>query len=485
MGIRGPRRLLPVMLVGGALLLGWGASALADVNAADDTLILVEEDDASLTIEIDEGTDEGAGGENAIIVTDDEAPDAPASAAVASASAGPTLRLDRVRLEYAPLLERSEHVDAIGLAQAELSLNWSGSGPWEGRIAARADGFAQAGGPEADEVTADYGETYVRYRSEALRVTLGAQQVIWGRIDEIPPTDRLSVQDLTRFILDDLPERRRARPMLRIEGFTDAGKLDLLLLPTFRGAELPDKDSIWYPVDRRRGEILGIAGNPLLREVVRNARIDDDAPDSDDGVGLRFSRSRGSIDWAVTAQHGRQSVPYFEYQAARNVLRARYPHATTLGADIGIEAGGMLWRAEVAWVSDVPVTRRDYRYDTVEALNWALGMEFYPGDGDARVNLQLAAMQLRNADGVFDRDRIYNLNGSVAVPFAEDRWRASVRFFAGLDRRDVYVNPELAFVGWEPHTLYVEMHWFDGSAGTLGGFHEDHGLIAFGWRARF
>jgi len=54
----------------------------------------------------------------------------------------------------------------------------------------------------------------------------------------------------------------------------------------------------------------------------------------------------------------------------------------------------------------------------------------------------------------------------VELSFAQDRWRAKVRFFAGLDERDVYVNPKSSFSAGSRIRL-LEMHWFDGDDGTL------------------
>jgi hypothetical protein len=352
-------------------------------------------------------------------------------------------------------------------------------------LAARVDGYSQSGKPSWDEATVDYGDSYVRYRGENLRVTLGAQTVIWGRIDEIPPTDRMSVPDLTRFILDDLQDRRRARPLLRLEGFQGNNKVDLVWYPTFRGAELPDTDSIWYPVDRARGEIIGIESNPAMAAILPGASIDDDAPAGDGGGGLRFSRTESSFDFALTAQYGRQTVPYYVYNAATNTLEAEYPRAWTLGGDVGFEAADATWRFEAAWISDLPVTRDNMTYTTVKGVNWGAGVEFHPGDGDTRVNLQLAGTNLYNTPDILDRTEIYNLNGSLEIPFAQERWRARVRFFVGLDKEDIYINPELTFLGWEPHEFYLELHHFDGEDGTLGGFHDDHSLLAVGWRAEF
>ncbi len=121
-------------------------------------------------------------------------------------------------------------------------------------------------------------------------------------------------------------------------------------------------------------------------------------------------------------------------------------------------------------------------YDEVESVNWAAGMEFHPGDGDTRVNLQLTGNHLTDADNSLERDDVYNFNGSVEIPFAEERWRANMRFFVDLDEEGLYINPEIAYIAWEPHELYLEAHYFDGDEGTLGGFHEDHSL-AYPWVA--
>ncbi len=448
----------------------------------DHTLVVEEEDsrgEEGITIDVEDAGTEGMPQEEEIAET------TPEPTAFPEKAGGFRIGLDKAQLEAAALTKTSEPVDGVHYGHAAVSASWDSGEAWELRLAGRVDGYSQTGDPSWDEATFDYGESYIRYRGESTRVTLGAQTVIWGRIDEIPPSDRLSVQDLTRFVLDDLQDRRRARPMLRVEGFQGNNKLDLLWLPTFRGAELPDKDSIWYPIDRRRGKILGIESSPVMTALVSGAAIDDDAPSDDGGFGLRYSRTESSFDFALTAQHGRQSAPYFRYNAANNTLEAEYPRAWSLGGDVGFEAVGATWRFEAAWISDVPATRDDLAYTEVKGVNWGAGVEFHPGDGDTRVNLQLAGTNLYDTPDILDRTEIYNFNGSIETPFAQDQWRARMRFFFGLDEQDIYVNPEISFIGWEPHEIYMEMHHFDGEDGTAGGYHQDHSLLTVGWRAEF
>jgi hypothetical protein len=362
----------------------------------------------------------------------------------------------------------------------------------------------QTGDDDFTEVELDYGESFVRYRDPDRRVTLGAQTVLWGQVDELPPTDQLSVHDATRFVLDDLEDRRRAVLALRWEEFVGEYKLDALYVPFFRAAELPDEDSVWSPVDRSRGRLAGVPPDPLLAPLVREGRFTED-DDGRGGFGLRLSRAGRGFDYAVTLQDARRSLPYYELNpavrealladpsdvegalaAAPDTFIARHPHRWVVGGDVGFATDRATWRLEAAWLSDEPATTGDFRYTELDAVEWVAGADFFPGDGDLRVTLQLGGRHLLDApDGLLDRENSFNVYGDVENSFAQDRWRARLRFFQGLDERDTYLNPSVSFVGWEPHEITLGYHYFDGSDKTFGGFYQDNDLITLGWRVRY
>ena len=143
------------------------------------------------------------------------------------------------------------------------------------------------------------------------------------------------------------------------------------------------------------------------------------------------------------------------------------------------------WRFEAAWISDTPVTHTNLVYNTATSINWAAGAQFYPGDSDVRVNLQVTGINLIDATDVLDRTNIYNFNGSIFNEFANNRWQAKARFFIGLDQKDIYINPEISFIGWEPHEIYAGWHYFNGDEDTIGGFWEDNSMLTLGWRSQF
>ena len=412
--------------------------------------------------------------------------------------------LDKARLEYGNLYQSKSSVNTSNYGHLAMSGEWNPDPSWEVQFGARLDWYDQTGSPSVDELDMDYGDNFVRYRGENYRLTAGTQKVIWGRIDELPPTDRLSRADISRGIIDPLSERRRAMPVVRFEGFREGYKLDTVWIPDFRKAALPDKDSIWYPVNQKNGTILGFDSTPLMKTFVKQGSISDSAPDGDGGFGIRLSNTGEKFDYAVTTQYVRQSTPYFELDpsvrrafansgnpvtaiGAGNgaTFKARYPRTWVAGGDFGFEAMAATWRFEGAWISDTPVTRKNLKYDTVNSVNWAAGAQFYPGDSDVRVNLQIAGINLVDAPSVLDRTEIYNFNGTVFSELWNNRWQAKTRFFVGLDQKDIYINPEISFVGWEPHEIYAGLHYFNGEEDTIGGYWENNSLLTLGWRSQF
>lgn len=391
--------------------------------------------------------------------------------------------VDDLLLEAGALPDAPE-ADSYSTLRASAYVLWQPSRNWELRAGARLDGMTQAGGSaDHDEMLADYGDTYVRYRNGDTRLTVGTQTIIWGRADEIPLADRVSRADLTRFSLDDLADRRRAQLAARWEQSFGDTKLDAVWLPLFRGAQLPDVASVWSPINRTTGQIIGIAPSPAVAALVGAASIAEDEHGSGGGA-VRLTRTGEAFDFGVTLARTRQSLPYYRVDAGP-ALTAIHPYNSFVGADLELVRGGLTWRTELGYTDDVPVTLASTAMDTTHSLDWIGALEFFPGGGDTRVNLQLLAHALQTDRSILELKEYYGANGEIETTFGQGRWKAALRFASGLNVHDVYLGPKLSYVGWEPHELYVAGHYFDGEARTLGGFHQDHSLITLGLRTRF
>ncbi len=411
--------------------------------------------------------------------------------------------IERVRMEASSLTRSSRPADGGLSLRAEPYVLWSINESWEARVGARLEGYRQWGDQRLSTVDADYAATYLRYRDAHNRVTLGAQSVVWGRMDELSPNDQLSVLDFSRSILDDPAERRRVVPTVRWEHFHASGTHDLVWIPRFRAAEQADEDSIWTWVDRRNGRLPGLAFDPATAPLISNGRFNTHKPRSG-GAGWRFSRWQRGVDYAVNVLYTPHSLPYFTLSdAARTTLfnngdpsallsgaepafEVHYPRTWVLGSDLGFEASGVTWRFESAWLSDVPVTQRDtLALETRQALRGAVGAEWFPGDADLRVSLQLVGEALIDAGPVLDRTATLAVSGDIEQVFVPNHWQGRLRFSFGLDHSDRYINPELSYIGAEPHEIYLGYHHFSGAERSIGGFYQHNDIITLGVRTRF
>lgn len=379
------------------------------------------------------------------------------------------------------------HLQLVIGAERALSPNWSV------RLGARVDGHVQSNDlPELEYLRIDYDETWIRYQSDNLRITAGAQRIIWGRADEFSPTDRLSTRDFTRLVLDDLQDRRRANPALRLQWFNGNRSLDLVYLPVFREAELPADESLWSPFDSSTGAVAGLPLGDAPPDALRRGILRNDFK-GNEGFGARFSDSKNSWDYALTIQRVNNPEPYFTLQSAPTpttpaVLGTIYPRTWLVGGDLAVAAGAWTFRGEAAWLSDSLYTSAsDFSLQQTEELNWALGAEVFPGDRDLRLTFQVSGRHLIDTRDPVDFTDVLSAVGELETPFVFGGlpWRAQLRYSFRLDETGSYINPELSFMGWEPSELYLGAHFFDGDYGTLEGYYSQRDMIVLGWRAKF
>src|SRR5690606_38618992 len=104
-----------------------------------------------------------------------------------------------------------------------------------------------------------------------------------------------------------------------------------------------------------------------------------------------------------------------------------------IGADLELVQGGLTWRMELGYTDDVPVTLSSTAMDKTHAFDWIGAVEFFPGGGDTRVNLQLAAHALQTERSILELEEYYGANGEIETSFGQGRWKAGARFSVGLN----------------------------------------------------
>lgn len=376
---------------------------------------------------------------------------------------------------------------ATGYLNAEGGLNVDiGS---EGQLTGifRVDGYWEHRGNEqigVNKIILDAQDVGVNWSDQKLRASIGAYVVRWGKTDEISPVDRVVAEDFTRAFIEPISERRRAVLMMRAEYFGDYFSVDALFRPRFRKAQMPQFDSIWSPIDKKEGRLAGFASTPQLAQLVQSGAFKDPEK-GDGGWAVRVSNTNFGVDWGVSIQRQRRSLPYYELTAneVSPEFVGRHPRRWIFGAELATQIDLLTVRAEAVYLSEEPVTTKSLKFTTVPAWEAVAGIDWWPGDKDVLLVLQLAGRYLDTAGlSILDRTHFFSLTGSVRTDWGRGDWMAETRYLVGLNKEEFYFNPRLTWTGWSPHQFILSGQFFSGSEDTLSGFYSTNNQVSIEWK---
>lgn len=200
----------------------------------------------------------------------------------------------------------------------------------------------------ADEVTSELREAYVELERDALDVTIGRQIIVWGRADEINPTDVLSPKDYLLLLPDGVSAYRFGTTALKIDYF--AGR-DIRVT------------GVWLPITST--SLIPLSDPP------QGIRVESQPPAIrlENGIaGIKVDRSGGTVDASISYAYGYNLLPEVHLTSiARDpesgaldgevVLRNERQHM--IGADAATTWGRYGFRGEVAYLlTDNPHGRR-------------------------------------------------------------------------------------------------------------------------------
>jgi hypothetical protein len=313
------------------------------------------------------------------------------------------------------------------------NLRFSFSGWAEGLVADRANSFRTElpGGsrPESSivrDAVARPHEAHVDLRAGSIDLRAGLSNVVWGRLDEVPPSDVINPLDISRYLFEGRNEARLPVPLVRARWVSsEALTVEGIWVPLFRRARFDflDEDSSPFNLLTDRDLCRDDAPCP---PVPLDISLDRRAPARTLGNsqgGARVSATTGRVDWSVSGYRGFESFgvvtldPLVELpQPAPAVpgpvalrLIETYPRFTMIAGDVEAVRGAWAIRGEAAAFVDrtfqpvnasggVGVGSGVYEGHAIEA-----GGSVERKAGDYRINLAvLMERQVADADASGD-----------------------------------------------------------------------------------
>jgi hypothetical protein len=184
------------------------------------------------------------------------------------------------------------------------------------------------------DAVAEPQELTATFRSKRLDLTAGLGRVVWGRLDELQPTDVINPLDVSRFFFEGRSEARLAVPLVRA---------------TLYAGEDASIEGVYVPFFRRgRFDRLAESSSPFtLAPAIPFA---DRSPARTGGHaqgGARASFTSGRVDWSISGYRGFRPFGIYAVSDRLSVERV-YPRFTMAGADFETVAGPWVVRGELA-----------------------------------------------------------------------------------------------------------------------------------------
>ena len=213
------------------------------------------------------------------------------------------------------------------------------SGYVEGLVADR----HQADSPTTD-VIARPQELYVELVSERADLRIGYSRVVWGRLDELQPTDVVNPLDLAKFFFEGRAEARIPVAMARGRVFLPGSTtLEGIVVPQFRPGRFDqlDEPSSPFNLGARRRVTRG------RRAPTREGR-NPSSPGRTSRVARASRQPVDAVDWGVSAYRGFEPFGVFQLTSDATAVEEVFPRFTMVGGDFETVRGEWGIRGEVA-----------------------------------------------------------------------------------------------------------------------------------------
>jgi len=370
----------------------------------------------------------------------------PPGSAAASADAGPAQALQepvspaaqgRDRFDIgghisllADTLPKREVTEFRGEAGIEATARLSGA------VRVRFEGFAEALVADRPGRVTDTGlrvrDAWIEAAGKRADLRAGYGRIIWGRLDEIQPSDVINPLDTARFLFDGRASARL--PVAFISGrlfFTETFNVQAVVVPRFRRGSFDQLDESTSPFNLVRDAVVP-PGVTLSDVSVRR-----EEPRGREAVsgGFRMSATAGRLDLSVAAYEGHEGFGLVLFEPDSPLgppapspvvgrLVERFPRFRMIAGDFETVHGGWAFRGEAALFVKKKLQTAEGTLVNGRVLDAGLGFDRRTGDYRVFGSVLLRREWSDEAPAVAKTN--VSLVGSIEREFARERYLARV-----------------------------------------------------------
>ncbi|MDR2820343.1 MAG: hypothetical protein LBB60_07430 [Desulfovibrio sp.] len=243
-------------------------------------------------------------------------------------------------------------------------------------------GFASADAEKNWEIDSETGvephELWLEHVDTRWDIRVGRQIIIWGKADGVQVTDNISPPDYTESMTRDLDEIRQPVEAAKLRLLGEVVNLELIWIPVFRKAKLPEKDNPWA---------VSSQPPPGVRMYSDDAREPSPSLENSEAA-VKLSGYFSGMDVAASAFYTWDDMPARRRAVSRASgvpevrLRPEHHRMTIYGLEFSRPWSDFVFRGEAAYFVGRyrETTALDRNPPPKDSLKWLLGVDWTPGD---------------------------------------------------------------------------------------------------------
>jgi hypothetical protein len=318
-------------------------------------------------------------------------------------------------------------------------------------------------------------ELYLEYLGESFDLRIGKQQVIWGKSDGVFITDLVSPKDLSRFLVPDFVELRRAVTGVRANGYLGSHSLDLVWVPLFSPTILPAGDSIWA------------AAMPL--PVIPDAAVVPELSVENGEYFAKYSYLGSSFDLSLMGGWFWNDTPAYTVTAPPPALalQGEYYQSAAYGYGVASTVGPLVLRSEGAITLDkhyqANFSEYPLGYTEKHGIQYLVGTDF--SILGTTFGLQfIQDIILDYDDALMNEEFINTATIAMVRTFASETVRLEMLAYIGMAEPDALLKTQLVWKMTDAFELSGGAWLFFGDAGQFGQY-DDNDSVFTGARVSF
>ncbi|WP_370980189.1 DUF1302 family protein [Agaribacterium sp. ZY112] len=384
---------------------------------------------------------------------------------------------------FTSLRLRHNGIEGIGLNYADKNAYSDISRPWG-----------------KNNYEAELRELYIEYGLGKHYVTIGKQQVVWGKSDGLKLLDIINPQRFSEFILEDFDESRIPTWTLNYEYQFNNNQLQLLWIPDTSvhslpkiGAENKARYEITAPRYYPQLEAF-LQAHPNSELILKKTQYPDSAT-SDSDFALKWSSFIASWDLSLNYINQINDLPAFYSHIIKkeNIyhidVQAKYSRSEVIGASASTAIKDLSIRTEIAYTKNQHYQARVTESNTGVSHNdetaYVIGLDWF-GFKDSLISAQLFQKHIHNFDSSIAQaqtDKNYSL--LLRRSWLNEVLSAEILFLHNDTDQDRLIRPRMDYSVNDQLKLWLAADYFYGPAEGVYGQYDQNDRILTGAELSF